>query len=71
MVLSGNTLPHDRRVEREARDLIQAGHKVYILARKGLGQSSEEILNEIHIIRMEWPFLNRNKLLSDFIFNAI
>jgi glycosyltransferase involved in cell wall biosynthesis len=71
MVLSGNTLPHDRRVEREARDLIQAGHKVYILARKGLGQSSEEIFNEIHIIRMEWPFLNRNKLLSDFIYQVI
>lgn len=68
MVLSDQTLPHDRRVERQARDLIRDGHQVYLLARKGKDQPPEEIFNGIHVTRMRWPFLNRSKMLSDLAY---
>lgn len=68
MLLSDLPFPPDRRVEREAQDLIRDGHEIYLLARQGKDQSSEEIFHGIHVIRIRWPFLNRHKWLSELVY---
>jgi glycosyltransferase involved in cell wall biosynthesis len=67
MVLSTKTYPPDERVEREARDLIRDGHKVFLMARRGLEQSTEEIVNGVRVIRTPLPF-QRKKTISDLIY---
>ena len=39
MVLSSHGYPPDRRVEREARDLIRDGHSVFLMARRCEGEA--------------------------------
>lgn len=68
MLLSDLPFPPDRRVEREARDLIREGHEIYLLARQGKDQPPEETFHGIHVIRIRWPFLNHYKLLSELVY---
>lgn len=70
MVLSTNTFPPDRRVEREARDLIRAGHRVFLLARRAPGQAREEIVEQIHVLRMPLPF-QRKRVLADMAYYGV
>jgi len=62
MVLSTQEYPPDRRVEREARDLIRAGHNVFLMARRAPGQAAEETVAGVHVIRVPLPFQNRRFL---------
>lgn len=66
MVLSSQTFPPDRRVEREARDLIRDGHNVFLMARRGLGQSKTEIVDGVNVIRVWLPF-QKSRILSDMV----
>ena len=59
MVLSSGKYPPDRRVEREARDLIRDGHRVFLMARRGPGQAAEDNHNGVHVIRVPLPFQDR------------
>jgi len=56
MVLSDNKYPPDGRVEREARDLLRAGHEVYLMARRGLDQPARETCEGVQVIRAWLPF---------------
>jgi glycosyltransferase involved in cell wall biosynthesis len=67
MVLSTQRYPPDRRVEREARDLIRAGHNVFLIARRAPGQVAEETVAGVHVIRVPLPFQNR-RLLCDLTY---
>jgi len=67
MVLSTNKFPPDRRVEREARDLLGAGHAVYLMARRGPDQAAEETFNGVHVIRVPLPF-QRRRVLADMVY---
>lgn len=67
MVLSTNRFPPDRRVEREARDLIRDGHQVYLMARRIPGQPREECIDGINVIRVELP-CQWKKAISDLIY---
>ncbi|NOX57269.1 MAG: glycosyltransferase family 4 protein, partial [Planctomycetes bacterium] len=64
MVLSSQKFPPDRRVEREARDLIRSGHRVYLMARRGPGQDRLENVDGVHVIRVWLPF-QKNRILCD------
>jgi glycosyltransferase involved in cell wall biosynthesis len=64
MVLSTNTFPPDRRVEREARDLIRDGHRVFLMARRAPGQSDRQVYEGVTIIRVPLPF-QRRRVLAD------
>ena len=64
MVLSSQTYPPDRRVEREARDLIRDGHQVFLIARRGLNQSPAEVVDGVNVIRIWLPF-QKSRILSD------
>lgn len=67
MVLSTKKYPPDRRVEREARDLIRDGHKLFLIARRGPGQPAKEVVDGVHVIRVPLPF-QRKKAIADFIY---
>jgi len=67
MVLSTSIYPPDGRVERESRDLIRAGHRVYLIARRGPGQSKQEDIDGVHVIRVPLPF-QKTKPIADFIY---
>ena len=56
MVLSSQKFPPDRRVEREAQDLIAAGHEVFLVARRGPDQAVREDVNGVHVERVWLPF---------------
>ncbi len=62
MVLSTQAYPPDRRVEREARDLIADGHHVFLIARQKSGQSREECVDGVQVIRVPVPFEGRGVL---------
>ncbi len=47
-----NSFPPDIRVEKEARCLIEQGHKVFLLAYQKNGQLKEENVNGIHVVRV-------------------
>ena len=70
MVLSVKTFPPDGRVEREARDLIRDGHRVFLMARRGIGQTRTETVDGVHVIRAPLPFQKR-KAIADFIHLAL
>ena len=53
MVLSTKIYPPDGRVEREARALTGDGHNVFLMARRGPGQSAEETIDGVHVIRVK------------------
>jgi glycosyltransferase involved in cell wall biosynthesis len=67
MVLSAKKYPPDRRVEREAQALIGAGHRVYLMARRGPGQAKEETVDGVHVIRVPLWF-QKYKPISDTIY---
>jgi len=67
MVLSTKKYPPDRRVEREAASLIEAGHEVYLMARRGPGQAKEETVNGVHVIRVPLWF-QRQKAMADALY---
>jgi glycosyltransferase involved in cell wall biosynthesis len=67
MVLSTQEYPPDRRVEREARDLIRAGHNVFLMARRAPGQAAEETVHGVHVIRVPLPF-QKHRLLCDLTY---
>ncbi|MCP4707082.1 MAG: glycosyltransferase, partial [Planctomycetes bacterium] len=69
MVLSDNKYPPDGRVEREARDLIRAGHDVYLMARRGVDQPTREVCDGVNVIRVELPF-QRCKFAADLIYQV-
>jgi len=56
MVLSSHGYPPDRRVEREARDLIRDGHEVFLMARRCPGESAAEDVDRVHVIRVPLLF---------------
>ena len=64
MVLSTKKYPPDGRVEREARDLIRDGHNLFLMARRGPGQSAREVVDGVGVIRIPLPF-QRMKAASD------
>ncbi|MBA7679021.1 hypothetical protein ES703_87302 [subsurface metagenome] len=50
--------PPDIRIEKEARTLLNAGHKVYLLSyTQENEQKSEEVVNGIHVRRIPPPWL--------------
>lgn len=53
-----NYFPPDIRVEKEARSLIRAGHKVYLLCHYEKGKPLEEIKDNIFIKRQLFPSKN-------------
>ena len=67
MVLSSNVFPPDGRVERELRSLMDAGHNLFLMARRAPGQKTLEDVNGVHVIRVPLPFQGK-KAVSDFIF---
>ncbi len=67
MVLSTKVFPPDGRVEREGRDLIGAGHTLFLMARRGLGQPKREIVDGVNVIRVPLPFQNK-KAIADMIY---
>ncbi len=67
MVLSTKTFPPDGRVEREARDFIRDGHTLYLMARKGKGQSDRQVVNGVNVIRVPLLFQSK-KAIADFIY---
>ena len=56
MVLSDNTYPPDIRVKKEARSLIDAGHRVFLICRRGANQAKNEVVDGIHVYRIDLPF---------------
>ncbi|MFQ5430402.1 MAG: glycosyltransferase family 4 protein [Phycisphaerae bacterium] len=56
MVLSSHGYPPDRRVEREARDLIRDGHTVFLMARRCAGQAAAEEVDGVHVLRVPLLF---------------
>lgn len=67
MVLSTRKYPPERRVEREALALVRAGHNVYLMARRGPGQTKEETVKGVHVIRVPVPF-QKYKAVADTIY---
>jgi glycosyltransferase involved in cell wall biosynthesis len=67
MVLSSSVFPPDGRVEREARDLIRDGHKVFLMARRAPGQAKREDVNGVDVVRVWLPF-QKTKAVADFIY---
>lgn len=68
MVLSTNQYPPDRRVEREARDLIRDGHQLYLMARRVSGQSAKEVVDGVNVIRVPLPFQRIQAVAGLFYF---
>lgn len=62
MVLSSGKYPPDRRVEREAQDLIKQGHSVFLVARRGPEQSKREVVDGVHVERVWMPFQGKGIL---------
>ena len=48
-----NDFPPDIRVEKEARSLIEAGHKVYLLCMQKKTGPSEEVVDNIFVRRIQ------------------
>jgi len=55
MVLSDNTFPPDIRVKKEAKALTKAGHKVFLVCRKGKNQVKSEIVEGVRVYRLDFP----------------
>ncbi len=55
MVLLGNTFPPDIRVEKEARVLIKAGYKIFVLCSPDKNKKEQVEYNGITIIRQGYP----------------
>ncbi len=70
MVLSSAKYPPHRRVEREARDLIRDGHRLFLMARRGPGQAAEEIVAGVHVIRVPLPF-QRRRVVADLLYYTL
>ncbi|MHA1590086.1 MAG: glycosyltransferase family 4 protein [Candidatus Njordarchaeales archaeon] len=68
MILIDNTFPPDIRVRKEARTLVDAGHEVYVLAKRGPGQPLREMVNGIKVYRFGTPHLEG---FSKFIFYLV
>jgi len=66
MILDNN-FPPDIRVEKEARSLINADHKIYLLCLKDKNQPFEELINNISIRRIsiaqKWFIRKMNSLI--------
>lgn len=58
MVLSDNTFPPDIRVKKETKALIEAGHEIFLIARRGSNQTKREIVNGVHVYRINSPHHN-------------
>ena len=58
MVLSDNTFPPDIRVKKETRALIEAGHKIFLIARRGPNQTKKEIVNGVYVYRISSLYHN-------------
>jgi glycosyltransferase involved in cell wall biosynthesis len=69
MILSSQIFPPDRRVERESRDLIRAGHEVHLVARRGPSQAAREDVAGVHVERVWLPFQGRG-ILCDLAYYA-
>jgi glycosyltransferase involved in cell wall biosynthesis len=67
MVLSTGYYPPDRRVEREARDLLADGHEVLLTARQGRQQPANERVDGVEVFRFRFPFQHRPPL-SDMVY---
>jgi glycosyltransferase involved in cell wall biosynthesis len=67
MVLSTKKFPPDGRVQREARDLIRNGHNLFLMARRGPGQSKEEVVEGVRVYRVPLSF-QKKKAVADFIY---
>jgi len=67
MVLSNTTYPPHVRVDRELRDLRGDGHRLFLMARQGLGQARAETVNGVHVIRVPLP-CQRHKPLAELIY---
>ncbi len=65
MVLE-STFPHDNRVEKEARSLIQAGHELFLLCYADGNDQTEEIWKGIRIIRIPLRRSTAKKMLGLF-----
>lgn len=70
MVLSTKKYPPDRRVEREAQALIEGGHEVLLIARRGPKQARVEIVDGVRVVRTFLPFQNV-KAVADLIYFTI
>ena len=67
MVLSDNTFPPDIRVKKETIALINAGHKIILIARRGANQVKEETIGGVHVFRINYP-LRTIPLLGGFLY---
>lgn len=67
MVLSDNTYPPDIRVNKETKALINADHKLFLIAKRGVNQCKNEINNKVHIFRINYPF-GTVPLFSGFLY---
>jgi len=70
MVLSDGTFPPDIRVEKEAKALINDGHRVFLLARNSGSQLKTEVINNVIIWRFS-PILNNIPILKGIIYFSI
>jgi glycosyltransferase involved in cell wall biosynthesis len=55
MLLENNPYPHDIRVRREAETLVQAGHRITVVAPRKRGQPRREVVNGVHVRRFRLP----------------
>ena len=56
MILSDNIFPPDIRVKKETKALINAGHKIFLIARRGDNQIKKETVDGVHVYRIDYPF---------------
>lgn len=56
MILSDNIFPPDIRVKKETKALIDAGHEIFLIARRGDNQIKNEIVEGVHVYRIDYPF---------------
>ena len=71
MVLD-RTYPPDIRVDKEARALISCGHKVFLIARMGKEQRREEIVDDVHVFRVNTlRQLALIRFFADFLYNYL
>ena len=64
MVLSDNTFPPDIRVKKEAKSLIDAGHRVFLICRRGANQAKSEVVNGVYVYRISFPFSSIPRIFS-------
>jgi glycosyltransferase involved in cell wall biosynthesis len=56
LILSDNVFPPDIRVRKETRALINAGHNIFLIARRGDNQNKKETVEGVHVYRIDYPF---------------